>query len=167
MRIARTMRYRGSDWQNADKDLLNFTQKLIHFRKHHPVFRRRRWFQGLPIHAAGTLEDIAWFLPEGKEMSEENWRHDFAKSLGVFLNGHGIRSAGPRGEIIVDESFYVIFNAYHEALKYILPSKRYGKAWVKVIDTSLDLMDENNERFKAGKSITVKGRSVVVLKQVV
>jgi isoamylase len=33
------------------------------------------------------LEDIAWFLPGGTEMEEENWNHDFARSLGVFLNG--------------------------------------------------------------------------------
>ena len=81
------------NWKEADSDLLDFTQKLIQLRKSHPVFCRRRWFKGQPIKGVG-LEDIAWFLPEGTEMTEENWNHDFAKSLGVFLNGRGLRAVG-------------------------------------------------------------------------
>jgi glycogen operon protein len=78
------------NWAAADEDLLAFTRKLIQLRKNHPVFCRRRWFQGLPIKGSG-VEDIAWFLPEGTEMTEENWSHDFAKSLAVFLNGKALR----------------------------------------------------------------------------
>lgn len=152
------------DWENADKDLLAYTQKLIHFRKKHPVFRRRGWFQGEPVLHSG-LEDIAWFLPEGTEMTEENWRHDFAKSLGVFLNGQGIRSKGPKGERIIDESFYVIFNAYHAELEYILPPKKYGTAWVKILDTFENIIDEVEDTYKAKEAIIVQGRSIVLLKQ--
>ena len=152
------------DWKKADKKLLDFTRKLIHFRKNHPVFRRRGWFQGELIQHSG-LEDIAWFLPEGSEMTEENWRHDFAKSLGVFLNGHGIRSKGPKGETIIDDSFYVIFNAYHDELRNVLPPKKYGKQWIKVLDTSETLIDETEKKYCAGEAIAVQGRSTVVLKQ--
>ena len=152
------------NWESADKDLLRFTRKLIHFRKNHPVFRRRRWFQGEPVQHSG-LEDIAWFLPEGTEMPEENWTHDFAKSLGVFLNGRGIRSKGPKGEQIIDDSFYVIFNAYHDKLQYKLPPERYGARWTKVLDTFEDLVDEPTGCFLAGEIIIVQGRSTVVLKQ--
>ncbi|MDB5249512.1 MAG: glycogen debranching protein GlgX [Segetibacter sp.] len=152
-------------WEEADQELLEFTRKVIHFRKNHPVFRRRRWFQGQPIHAAGGLEDIAWFLPEGTEMTEENWRHDYAKSLGVFLNGQGIRSKGPKGETIIDDSFYVIFNAYHDKLEYTLPPEKYGTQWIKVLDTSENLVDEDRGDFAAGEAIIVQGRSTVVLKQ--
>jgi glycogen operon protein len=152
------------DWKNADTELLEFTRKLIHFRKNHPVFRRRRWFQGQAIHSAG-LEDIAWFLPEGFEMTEENWSHDFAKSLGVFLNGKAIRSKGPKGETIIDDSFYVIFNAYHDKLEYILPPKKYGKHWKKILDTTENIVDKNQGTYKAGQPIVVQGRSTVVMKQ--
>ena len=34
------------DWDHVDGALLAFTQRLIDFRRAHPVFRRRRWFQG-------------------------------------------------------------------------------------------------------------------------
>src|SRR5690606_10802891 len=56
------------NWKKVDGDLLNFTRALINFRKSHPAFCRRRWFQGQPIKGAG-LEDIAWFLFDGTEMS--------------------------------------------------------------------------------------------------
>jgi glycogen operon protein len=153
------------DWEHADKELLEFSRKIIHFRRNHPVFRRRRWFQGEPVHKPGDVEDIEWFLPEGTKMTQENWLHDYAKSLGVYLNGHGIRTVGPKGEQIIDDSFYVIFNAYHDRLDYTLPPRKYGKQWTKIIDTSKSMMTTEEGSFAAGEVIVVEGRSVVVLKQ--
>jgi len=153
------------DWKGADKQLLDFTRKLIAFRKSHPVFCRHRWFKGQPIKGVG-LEDIAWFLPEGTEMTEENWNQDFAKSLGVFLNGRGLRAVGTKGEHITDDSFYIIFNAYHDALPFVLPPEKFGRNWLKVLDTSDGLIDDKGvEEFGAGDAITVEGRTVVVLKE--
>jgi isoamylase len=148
------------NWTEADEQLLAFTRKLIQLRKDHPVFRRRRWFQGQPVNAKG-LEDIAWFLPDGTEMEEENWNHDFARSLGVFLNGKGIHSVGPQGDQIIDDNFYIIFNAHHEPLEYTLPSKIFSKKWTKVLDTSEDEMQQ--QTLSEQESILVQGRSVVVL----
>ena len=80
----------------------------------HPVFCRRRWFQGRPIHGTG-VSDIGWFTPGGIEMSDEDWQAGFAKSLGVFLNGDAIPTPNERGERVVDDSFYVMFNAHSRA----------------------------------------------------
>jgi isoamylase len=153
------------DWQNADRDLLSFTQKLTHFQHAHPVFCRRRWFKGRPIQGSG-VEDIAWFLPDGNSMSEENWNHGFAKSLGVFLNGKGLPGDGPKGERFIDNNFYIVFNAYDGELPYVLPSEEFGNAWVKVIDTHENYFgEEGGQSFAPGDTITVQGRSVVVLKE--
>lgn len=151
------------NWKEADKELLEFTEKLIHFRKKHPVFQRRRWFQGQPIKGIG-VEDIAWFSSNGTEMSEEDWKTGYAKSLGVFLNGKGIPSQGPRGELLIDDSFYIIFNSSHIPLDYVLPSEKYGKTWVKVIDTFDHTIDEDGQTFEAKATLNVAGRSIVVLK---
>lgn len=147
------------NWKKADKELLQFTQKLIHFRKSHPAFRRRRWFQGQPIKG---IEDIAWFLHDGTEMSEEHWNTHFAKTLGVFLFGKGIHALGPKGEQITDDSFYLIFNAHHDALPFKLPSEKFGKTWTKVIDTSNSKIEPQGE-YKAQEEITVAGRSIILL----
>src|SRR5213593_2187406 len=46
------------NWDQVDGELLEVMRWLIGLRREHPVFRRRRWFQGRPIR--GTV-DIGWF----------------------------------------------------------------------------------------------------------
>jgi isoamylase len=150
------------DWNSQDKELLEFTKKLLQLRKAHPVFGRRRWFQGQPIKGIG-LVDIAWFLPEGTEMTEEHWNNHFAKSLGVFLNGMGIHALGPKGEHITDDHFYVIFNAHYEPLEYKLPPEKYCVEWTKILDTHENQIHEYGQTYGAEANITVEGRSIVVL----
>lgn len=149
------------NWKEADYELLEFTRQLIALRKNHPVFCRRRWFQGLPIKGIG-LEDIAWFLPDGIEMNEEHWTHDFAKSLSVFLNGRGIHTPGPKGEQLIDDSFFLIFNAHHEVLKYKLPPAKYGRQWIELLNTAKGVVGEGKV-YEAGSSISVEGRSILLL----
>jgi isoamylase len=151
------------DWEHADKELIAFTKMLIHFRLSHPMFCRWKWFQGQAIRGTGT-EDIAWFLPDGGEMTEEHWKNSYAKSLAIYLNGKGIKTMARRGEKIIDDSFYIIFNAYHEELKYKLPQKKYAEEWAKVIDTDDDDLDGEDQIYAACDEVNVPGRSVVVLK---
>lgn len=151
-----------TDWKNEDKDLLDFTQKLIQLRKKHPVFRKRKWFQGQAINGNG-LKDIEWFLPEGTEMQDKHWDHDYARSLAVFLNGEGIRSEGKKGEEIKDDSFYIMFNASDIPIEYKLPPENYGTNWKLVLDTSKNLLNENAEKSQVEERVKVEGLSVVVL----
>lgn len=150
-------------WEQIDNELLQFTRQLISLRKTHPAFCRRRWFQGQPIKGIG-LEDIAWFLPDGSEMSDEHWSHDFAKSMAVFFNGKGLHNSGPKGEQIVDDSFYIIFNAHYEPLDFTLPLEKYGHTWTKVLDTRDLQITEREEVLKAQETINVDARSVMVLR---
>jgi glycogen operon protein len=153
------------NWEKTDHELLEFTKTLIHLYKEHNVFSRRDWFKGQPIKGRG-LTDIGWFSPDGKKMTEENWRQDFAKCLGVYLNGHGIHSIDYNGKPIVDDSFYVIFNAHNEPVEYKLPTKRYGDNWIKILDTNKDFVSaEGGEIYKANSKIMVEGFSVILLKQ--
>ncbi|MGZ5285801.1 MAG: glycogen debranching protein GlgX [Flavisolibacter sp.] len=152
------------NWDSIDKDLLHFTQQLIALYKNHNVFSRKRWFQGQPVKGVG-LDDIAWFLPEGDEMSEENWSHDFAKSLAVYMNGHGLRSMDDKGRKITDDSFYIIFNAYEGSLDFRLPSDKYGDEWIKLLDTHEGFIEEGGQKYGAEELVNVQGRSVVLLKQ--
>jgi glycogen operon protein len=153
------------DWESADKDLLEFTRQLIQLRKEHPVFRRRRWFQGRPIHGV-QVTDIAWFNLDGAEMAEEHWNESFAKSLGIFLNGEGIQSPDSRGERVVDDSFYVLFNAHHEALQFTLPKRDWGEEWVVALDTARPTLKQQEERHKAGDEVAVESRSLKLLRRV-
>ena len=63
-------------------------------RKNHPVFRRRRFFEGKPIRSGDQVRDIAWLTPAGKEMTPEDWGTGLGKCVAVFLNGDAI--TGPQ-----------------------------------------------------------------------
>jgi glycogen operon protein len=153
------------DWERSDQSLMEFTRRIIDFRSRHPVFHRRGWFQGRPIHGSG-VDDIAWFKPDGKEMSEEDWEAGFAKSLGVFLNGEGITAPDPRGERIVDNTFYLLFNAHYEAVNFRLPESKWGQSWVKALDTADGLVEEKEETFQASGEVAVQARSMAAMRRV-
>jgi isoamylase len=156
------------DWEHADQGLLQYTRRLIRLRHRHPVFCRRRWFHGRPIRG-GDVSDIGWFTPGGALMSEDDWRAGFAKSLGVFLNGRAIPTPDERGEQIVDDSFYVMLNAHHEALDFHLPARAWGEHWTEVLDTfeSGDEMSEERlgRELVAESVLKIEAWSVVLLRR--
>jgi isoamylase len=156
------------DWKSADEDLLQFTRGLIRMRHRHPVFCRRRWFQGRAIHGS-RVSDIGWFTPGGTEMSEEDWQAGFAKSLGVFLNGRGIATPNERGEPVVDDSFYAMFNANHEPLQFTLPEAKWGRKWVELLETDDkgDEMDEERtgSELRSRAKVRVQAWSMALLRR--
>jgi isoamylase len=150
-------------WDKIDQDLLEFTRQLIQLRLAHPVFRRRNWFQGRPIHGYG-IRDICWLTPDGIEMSEEHWGEALTNSVGVYLNGMGIIARDEHGDPITDDSFYLLFNAHTEDIIFILPADSWGEKWAKVLDTNEPEIGRNGETFAALDPVNVVARSLVVLR---
>ena len=146
------------DWSSIDATLLAFTRWLIAFRRDHPTFRRRRWFQGRPIRGA---IDIGWFKPDGQAMTDADWDAWHARTLGVFLNGKAIPGRDDHGQTITDDSFLLLFNAHWEAIRWIIPAD-YGSGWNLLVDTS------RRQPVARGKPVAAplisKARSVVVLR---
>lgn len=155
------------DWNLVDEkaELLDFTRQVIYFRRKHPVFHRRKWFQGRAIHGR-TVNDIGWFNPDGSEMAEEQWQDGFAKAIGVLLNGEEIPRIGPQGQRIIDESFLLFFNAYWELMEFTLPRGMENRNWSVVIDTKEPrFIDDGSIIYTGDKAVAVTGRSVVVLRR--
>lgn len=150
------------DWEHVDEELLDFCRRLIEFRQKHPVFHRRRWFQGREIHGT-EIKDIAWFTLEGQQMAEEDWGEGYAKSLGVYLNGAAIPNPNPKGDPVTDDDFYIMFNAHYEPLDFILPGKEWADSWLLELDTQKGWL-EDAKHLKAGDTIQVAERSLVVLR---
>jgi len=153
------------DWGAMDQALLNWTRFLIRFRKQHPTFRRNGWFQGQPIHG-GDVSDIGWFTRYGSEMQEPDWRRGVVGSLGVFLNGRGIRHPDEKGRPVTDQSFYLIFNSHYESMIFILPDERWGRRWQVVFDTHQTQPRPSRKRLNAGHALIVEARSVMLLQEV-
>jgi len=148
------------DWENCDAELLAFTTKLIALRRQHPVFCRRRWFQGRPLR--GTA-DILWLNPDGTEMTEQDWNaHEV--SVGLFLNGEAITSPGSRGERVVDTSFLLLINASADPRKWTI-SGSWGQDWECVLDTAATAEHATDEAGVRG-DLVVTDRSVVLLRRV-
>jgi isoamylase len=157
------------DWDHADQSFLRFTERLIALRLGHPVFRRRHFFQGRPIHGE-EVDDIGWFTPDGDAMTETDWQTSFARAIGVFLNGDALLMRGPRNEETRDDSFYAVFNGSEVDLDFTLPDASYGERWEKVLDTFEDDPDRaftsDGPLLKAGEALPVSSRSVVLLRRV-
>lgn len=152
------------DWDLCDrnKDLLNFTRELIHFRHEHPVFRRQRWFQGQAIHGS-SVSDIAWFNLDGNDMTEEQWCNGYSKAIAVFLNGNELPDRGPKGGRIRDNNFLLLFNAHWEMLEFTLPSRLRQRKWSAIINTKEPRFITEKITFSGTKTVPVMGRSLVVL----
>jgi isoamylase len=154
-------------WDQADIDLMEFTGRVSAVRAEHPVFRRRRFFDGRPVRRRGStsVPDISWFRPDGSEMSDDDWDSGFDKSIAVYLNGHGIPDRDTRGQRITDDSFILCFNAHHEPIEFTLPPEEFGEFWLPVIDTTSESgVPENDNAVKIDGSVKVFPRSVMLLK---
>jgi isoamylase len=147
------------DWEHADRGLYEFTRGVIELQHAHRVFQRRRWFKGRPVRGTG-VSDIAWFRPDGNEMSDQDWQEGFAKSFGVFLNGEALRELDDDGNPIRDDSFLLLFNAHHEGLTFTLPAESFGTGWRIAVHTAQPGAEGS---FDAGASVEVPGRALVVL----
>ncbi|HEY9670751.1 MAG TPA: glycogen debranching protein GlgX [Waterburya sp.] len=157
-------------WFNWDlgqekEDFINFARELIYFRRQHPVFRRRKWFQGQAIHGKG-ISDIAWFNPDGTEMTDEQWDVGYAKSIAVFLDGNQIPSPGPQGQRISDDSFILFFNAHYETMEFALPNGLAKREWIVVIDTKEPRFVQEEKIYTGNQAVPVVARSLVVLRRV-
>ena len=154
-------------WQNweldeHDTELLEYARKVVHLRKDHPVFRRRRFFAGAPERGGESdLRDIAWLSPAGTHMSDAQWQEEFARAVMVFLNGDAIAEPDLRGEEIVDDSFLVLFNAQPEPVSFTLPDAEYGETWTVALDSDHQL--EPGDELAHSSTIEIAHRSTVVL----
>ncbi|WP_227982956.1 glycogen debranching protein GlgX [Nocardia spumae] len=154
------------DWAAAQKyaDLLAFTRTAFALRRAHPVFRRRRFFDGRPAAGDDHPGDIAWFTPGGTEMTTADWDTGFARSLAVFLNGDAIAEPGPRGERVRDDSFLLCFNAHDAPLDFAVPGPEFGAHWSVALDCSTPT-GHTDTSYPAAATIVVPGRCLLVLRR--
>jgi len=126
------------DWEHIrreDEDLRRFVRYLIHLRRRHRVFSRPRFLRGEVLSEAG-VKDITWVTALGKEKTAEDWSNPVALSLGYVLSGAAGEFFTPGGQRDIDESFFVMMNAYYEDLDFQFPLLAAPMSWEPLVDTS-------------------------------
>lgn len=154
------------DWENFDANLLAWARHVLNLRRNHAVFRRRRFFQGRPLRKLETdpaQADIGWFRPDGKLMTDADWGVEYAKSLGVLLNGAVLSDPDRHGRQVADSSFYLAFNAWEEPLQFRLPGPKWGGPWRVVVDTSDARPVQRSGLVRASRPVQLLGHHFVML----
>jgi isoamylase len=153
------------DWEAADLPLVEFTAAVARLRHDHPTFRRSRFFDGRPVadEDGERIPDVVWLRPDGARMTPEDWDSGFGRSVGMFLNGRGIRENDRRGRPVEDVNFLVYFNSGDEPVDLALPDDRHGAEWLVAVDTAGELGDRN---LRARDTVPLEGKAMLVLQEI-
>ena len=158
------------DWEAVDDDLLDFTRQLIALRRGPPGVPPPPLVPG-PAHQGRARRRHRLVHARGRPMSDEDWQTGFATAPSASSStARPSRARGPRGERVVDDSFFVVFNASDGDEEFHLPDETYGTAWSVRLDTGPDdtvvAFPRKGERiYTAGTPVSVTARSTVVLQR--
>jgi len=147
----------------AGRRLIDFTRRLIRLKHANPVFHRRTFFQGRRIHGS-AVKDLAWFRPDGHEMTDEEWQNNHGRCLGLRLGGDAIEEVDDMGEPIVGDTFLILLNAHHEPVPFLLPAHEGRVRWEPVLDTRDWDGGADRPAQRTGEQYRLEGRSLAVLR---
>jgi glycogen operon protein len=149
------------DWHldPEDNELFQFTCSVIALRRKHPALHRRKFFRGRQIRGA-DVKDITWVRSDGHEMTDAEWDAPWVRSIGMRLDGRNLGEMDTSGRLLADDDLFVILNAHHEGVNFIIPLWDSEERWEVELDTS---MDKRTETVGPGEALTVSGRSAVLL----
>lgn len=153
------------DWKldRSARELFAFAQQLIALRHEHPVLRRRRFFQGRQIWGS-EVKDVAWFRPDGKEMTDEDWSKGYVRCLGLRLAGDAIEEKDEKGRRIIGDTLLLLLNAHHESLSFTMPAHKRGVRWEPLLETAVHEELKSISFLKGGDQFDLAGRSMAVLR---
>jgi glycogen operon protein len=149
------------DWRapQAGADLVEFVRHLLALRRAHRALKRDRFLTGGFV-GNGTLKDVAWLVPDGREKTEADWNFPDARSL-CFLLAASSPAAGAHES---DQPLLIFMNAHVEPMVYRAPEVAGIAEWVCLLDTAFDTGHGGTETLPAGAKIEIAPRTVVVLR---
>ena len=153
------------NWELSDEQqqLRDFTAGMIQLRHDHPIFRRPKFFQGRRIRGT-DVKDVMWFDTDGTEMTDEDWASSHVKCVAVMLSGDTMDVRDFRGQPIVDHTFMVLFNAFHETITFMLAGQQ-DVNWEMVVNTDQERgVLESPSTHASGDEVELPGRSMCILR---
>ena len=164
------------DWNldSRKKALLEFTRKLIDLRKNHPNFHRRKFFQDRKISPTTAekrnvdgleIQDLAWYRPDGGQMTEEEWKAGWVRCLGLRLSGRTVDDVDRYGEPIRDDGFLLCLNPHNEHIQFYMPPCSVSFEWDVILDTRDSTYTEVRP-IKPGQAFDMAEHSAVLFREV-
>ena len=152
------------NWELNERQtaLLDFTRRCIRIRQGMPVLLRRSFFLGETLEDS-RFRDLAWFRPDGHEMTHSDWQLPYVRCLGLFLGGDAIATLDPKGRKLLGDTLFILLNAHYEAVPICLPGKEWGARWDVLLDTAQEVTAER--ALSASEKFLLPGRSMLVLVQ--
>jgi glycogen operon protein len=149
------------NWDERQKELFEFTKKIIAIRNSQPVTHKRRYFKGRKIHGS-EVRDIRWINTEGNDMGDDEWHTKFIRCMGMLLNGELMSEVNERGEIIKDDILLILVNSYWGPIPFTLPNNDLHAGWEVLVDTYHNGAAEQEQEVTA--QYTIQARSLVLLR---
>ncbi len=123
------------DWADVDEDLRVFVGRLLRLRRQSPVLRQEAFFEGHEVADTGGTRDLAWFAPGGAQLDTGDWFDNDLQTIGMYLDGRGIRHRDERGRPVQDDSYLVQLHAGAEPVTVHLPGAPWADAYQFVVST--------------------------------
>ncbi len=162
-------------WYNWNLDerkraFLEFTRRLIAFRKRHPILGRPAFFQGRRSAAPHP----------GHGLVPARWRGDVRRGMGGRLGPggrHAARRQGPReltprATAWLDDDLFLLLNGHYEPVTFCLPRQEVRRdAWRVVVDTASGEIDNDARvnhrlhRFRAAGEVIAVAAKVIFTEQ--
>ena len=150
--------YKWSDLEK-NKDIFEFTRKVIKFRLSHPAFMRPEFFSGRDGQY-NAIPDITWF-------NEQGLPPDWSRGENYIA----LRLDGSKADVIADRDdndFFIMFNASPCDITFHVCSAPRNKKWYRAVDTSypspVDILESGKEEYLKNQNVyVVPSKSVAVL----
>jgi isoamylase len=152
------------DWDGVDGDLLAFARRLLRLRHESPVLRQEAFFEGHEIPGTGGTRDVAWFAPDGGQLTTADWFDTGLQTVGMYLDGRGIRHRDERGRPVVDDSYLVQLHAGPGPVTVQLPGPPWADGYEFVLDTEYPTGAPPRPAVVAPGTIEVPARTVWLLR---
>ena len=94
---------------------------------------------GLLREAEASHESVADFCRR-KGIAEQtlyrDWDLEYVRCLGVLLTAEAMVESDEHGKALNGNTLFLMFNAHHEPVSFVLPGLKPRECWERVVDTS-------------------------------
>ena len=90
----------------------------------------------IPVMHSIRCKDAAWFDVDGSELDDSDWFNPSVRTIGMYVDGRGLRHRDERNEALVDDSYLLVLHAGDAEVDFVLPGPPWADSYETVVDTT-------------------------------